>query len=172
MADEAFLEATYQARDKFVTSLGVPNQDVLAPLINPTFLGGPSWPDLRQAWRVIRRGANTIIMSDGLSDPFSDMTEPNVGFGLEILAETSDSMPDELHHLRANWLFDLTYQVSQRCASHGAVRELIEEFGVISLEASMSEVPEFFSTPSNYAGVLLGMTSPDLKCEFELPSGP
>jgi hypothetical protein len=79
MADEAFLQATCEARDRFVSSLGVVNPDVLAPLINPSFMGGPMWPDLRQAWRVVRRGSNTIVLSDGLSDPFSDEPEPNAG---------------------------------------------------------------------------------------------
>src|SRR5262245_17951131 len=104
MADEAMLQATYQARDRFVSSLGVVDPDVLAPLINPSFRGGPMWPDLRQAWRVVRREAHTIVISDGLSDPFSDEPEPNAGFGMEVLAETADPMPGQL---QASWLFDL-----------------------------------------------------------------
>src|SRR5258708_39031146 len=109
MADEAFLQATYDGRDRFVNSLGVVKPDVLAPLINPSFMGGPMWPNLRQAWRVVRRGANTIVMSDGLSDPFSDETDPNTGFGIEVLAETADPMSEPL---QASWLFELVYQVS------------------------------------------------------------
>jgi hypothetical protein len=54
MATDDFLEQTYAARDEFVNSLGVADPDVLAPLINPAFMGGPMWPDLRQAWRVVR----------------------------------------------------------------------------------------------------------------------
>ncbi len=129
MADEALLQATYEARDKFVKGLGVANPDVLAPLINPSFMGGPMWPDLRQAWRVVRRGPNTIVVSDGLSDPFSDEPEPNPGFGLEVLAETGDPMPEQM---QASWLFDLVYQVSQQCASHGGVRDLIEKLGLLA----------------------------------------
>jgi hypothetical protein len=93
MATEKFLKKTYEARDRFAGNLGAVDPDVLAPLINPTFMGGPTWPDLRQAWRVIRRGKNTIVMSDGLSDPFSDDDAPNVGFGLEVLGESADRMP-------------------------------------------------------------------------------
>ena len=60
MADEAFLHATYEARDKFVKSLGVVSPDVLAPLINPSFMGGPMWPDLRQAWLPFKQTLNTF----------------------------------------------------------------------------------------------------------------
>ncbi len=168
MADEAFLQATYEARDEFVNSLGVADSDVIAPLINPSFMGGPRWPDLRQAWRVVRRGTNTIVVSDGLSDPFSDEPEPDVGFGIEVLAETDDPMPEQL---QASWLFDLVYQVSQQFAAHGGVRELIEELGLLSLELPMSEGLQPVATSNNRAGVLLGLAAPGWQTEFALPGG-
>jgi hypothetical protein len=168
MADNDFLQATYEARDKFLGCLGVVNPDVLAPLINPSFMGGPMWPDLRQAWRVVRRGAYTIVLSDGLSDPFSDETEPNAWFGIEVLAETADPMPEQL---QASWLFDLVYQVSQQCAAHGGVRNLIDELGLLSLELPMSAFLQAVATPNNRAGVLLGVTAPDIQTEFTLPGG-
>jgi hypothetical protein len=168
MADEALLQATYEARDKFVGSLGVVNPHVLAPLINPSFMGGPTWPDLRQAWRVVRRGANTIVISDGLSDPFSDEPEPNAGFGVEVLAETADPMPEQL---QVSWLFDLVYLVSQQCAGHGGVRDLIDELGLLSLELPMTEAFQAVATSNNRAGVLLGLAAPDVQTEFALPGG-
>jgi hypothetical protein len=168
MADEAFLQATYEARDRFVNSLGVANPDVLAPLMNPSFMGGPIWPDLRQAWRVVRSGPYTIVMSDGLSDPFSDEAEPNIGFGLEVLAETPDAMPEPL---QASWLFDLVYQVSQQCAGHGGVRELIDELGLLSLELPVSEGLQPAATSNNRVGVILGVATPGKQTEFTLPGG-
>lgn len=168
MADDAFLEATYVARDKFVNSLGVVNPDVLAPLLNPSFMGGPMWPDLRQAWRVVRSGKNSILISDGLSDPFSDDEEPNTGFALEVLAETSDELPDQV---QASWLFDLVYQVSQQCAGHGSVRDLIDELHLLSLEIPLSDELQSVATPDETAGVLLGLTAPGISTEFDLPGG-
>lgn len=109
MADEARLNATYDVRDRFLKTLGEVNDDVLAPLLNPSFVGGPMWPDLRQAWRVIRRDGNLAFISDGLSDPFSDDPEPNPGFGLEVLAESPDAFA-EPH--QGSWLFHLVYHVS------------------------------------------------------------
>src|SRR5207249_11940826 len=104
MADRALLQKTYEARDKYVRGLGEVNPYVLAPAMNPGFLGGVRWPDLRQAWRVIRRGPNTLVTSDGLSDPFAGDPAPNVGFGVEVLAETPDALPDAL---QKTWLFDV-----------------------------------------------------------------
>jgi hypothetical protein len=168
MADDALLQRTYEARDRYVSSLGQVQPDVLAPLMNPTFMGGPSWPDLRQAWRVVRRGAHTLIISDGLSDPFSDDPKPNPGFALEVLAETPDALPERLP---GTWLFELVYLVSQQCAAHGGVRELIEELGVVSLELPASDVFQAVATPHGTAGVLLGLPSADFATEFDLPGG-
>lgn len=168
MADEAFLEETYAARDRFVGSLGTVHPDVLAPLMNPAFMGGPMWPDLRQAWRVIHRGNNTVIMSDGLSDPFSDEPAPNVGFGLEVLAETSDPVAEPVP---ASWLFDLVYQVSQQCAAHGGVRDLIDELGLLSLELPSSDPLRELETVNGTVGVLLGVELPEISMMFALPAG-
>jgi hypothetical protein len=169
MADEATLQRTYEARDRYVSSLGQVHPDVLAPLLNPTFMGGPSWPDLRQAWRVVRRGTHTLVISDGLSDPFSDDPEPNPGFALEVLAETPAAMPEPIP---GTWLFELVYLISQQCAAHGGVRELIDELGVVSLELPESDVFQPVATPSGTAGVLLGLPSADFPTEFDLPGGP
>jgi hypothetical protein len=101
MNDEA-IQRHYEARDRFVQILGTPDGDLLAPLINPSFMGGPRWPSMRQSWRRIRRGENTIIVSDGLSDPFDDETEMNIGLGIEILVESPDPIPEPV---QASWLF-------------------------------------------------------------------
>jgi hypothetical protein len=169
MADEAFLQQTYEARKRYAGSLGAVNPDFLAPLINPAFMGGPMWPDLRQAWRVIRRGGDTLVLSDGLSDPFTDDEPPTAGFGLEVLAQSGDPMPDQL---QGSWLFNLAYQVSQQCAAHGGVRDLIDELGLLSLELPMSEELRAVETDKGRAGVLLGIDAPDFPTEFVLPGGP
>ena len=166
--DDDLRQQVYVARDAYARSLGTVSPDVLAPLINPGFMGGPLWPDTRQAGRVIRSGTNTLILSDGLSDPFCDDPEPNPGFGLEVLAETSDPLPDEL---QGTWLFDLVYQVSQQCAFHGGVRELIDRLVLVSLELPLSPQLEPVATANNTAGVLLGTLPPDYPAGFDVPGG-
>jgi len=157
MASKAFLNTIYSARNRFAEQLGKPDPDLLAPLVNPSFLGGPDWPNLRQAWRVIRSESSTFVMSDGLSDPFSDEGSENVGFGIEILVETSDPMPQEL---QSSWLFNLAYEVSQQCADHGGIRSLIAQHGTLSLELQVDDSIAFAETSNETVGVLLGLSSP------------
>jgi hypothetical protein len=168
MADEALLQKTHAARDKYINSLGHVTPDVFAAAVNPTLLGGPMWPDLRQAWRVIRRGAHTLIMSDGLSDPFYDDSAPTVGFGVEVLVESGDSLPEPL---QASWLFSLVYDMAQQCADHGGFRELIDRHGLLSFELPTTEALGLAATPDGTVGVLLGVDPPDFPTEFELPAG-
>ena len=107
-------------------------------------------------------------MSDGLSDPFSEDETPTAGFGLEVLAQSGDLMPDQL---QGSWLFNLVYQVSQQCAAHGGVRGLIDRLGLLSLELPMSEELRPVATDNGRAGVLLGVAAPDFPTQFELPGG-
>ena len=166
--DDDRRQLTYAARDAYARSLGDVSPDVLAPLINPGFMSGPLWPDTRQAWKVVRNGSATIILSDGLSDPFCDDPEPNPGFGLEVLAETTDSLPEQL---QSSWLFDLVYQVSQQCAFHGGVRELIDRLGVVSLELPLSEPLQAVATGNDTAGVLLCTLPPSYLPGFDVLGG-
>lgn len=166
--NDELCQAIYAARETFAKSLGEVDGDVLTPLINPSFMGGPQWPDLRQAWRVIRRGTSTLIMSDGLSDPFPEVAEPNHGFALEILAETPDALPAELN---GSWLFDLVYQVSQQAAHHGGFRGLIDRHSVGCLELPGSESLHPFIASSGRVGVLLGTMPAGRPNGFDTPGG-
>src|SRR5262245_46697018 len=124
--NEDLLLRTYEARESYLGRMGSVNPLVLAPLMNPTFLGGPRWPALRQAWRVVNDGRRTAIVSDGLSDPFDDRDEQNTGLGLEFVGETEDPLPDPIHQ---GWLFHIVYEVSQQAAEHGGFSELLDELG-------------------------------------------
>jgi hypothetical protein len=86
---EEHFEACCALRDKLWQSIGTVDPYVLAPALNPAFMGGPRWPSLRQAFTTIQTPDATIIASDGLSDPYDDMdTNPkNAGYnglGLEV----------------------------------------------------------------------------------------
>jgi hypothetical protein len=169
------LEAPNSSRGKYIRGLGTVATDVITPQLNPRFLGGPAWPNLRQAWQVVRRGSNTIIISDGLSDPFADKAKPTIGYGLEILAESSDPMPETLPEIQQTWLFDLVFAVSQEAAHIGDLRQRLDKDGVISYQLPLinwlSDTLDDFATPDNTIGVLLGMTPPDYADTFIAPSG-
>jgi hypothetical protein len=167
-AREQLLQKTYEARDSYLRRLGEVDPLVLSHLINPAFAGGPRWPDLRQAFRVIRNGTHTVVASDGLADPFDDQKEPNVGFGIEVLGETSDEIEGSVQN---DWLFWIVYDVAQQAAAHGGFRELIDELGLLSMELHCRYGPHELATPKGRIGVLLGVHPPNFAAEWSFPAG-
>jgi hypothetical protein len=165
---EELLQQTYAARDGYLRRLGEVDPLVLSHLINPSFTGGPRWPDLRQAFRVIRNGTHTIVVSDGLSDPFNDQPEPNVGFGIEVLCETSDPIDGAVQN---DWPFWVAYDVAQQAAHHGAFRELIDELGVLSMEIRARFGPDELTTDNGRLGLLLGVHPSDFPAQWDFPAG-
>lgn len=166
--NEEFLLQTFQAREAYLRQMGAVDELLLAPLMNPAFMGGPVWPSLRQSWRTVRNGRRTIIVSDGLSDPFDSETEPSVGFGIEVLGETADPLPDQL---QGSWLFAVVYAVSQQSAAHGGFRGLIDELGVLSMEIRAPAELQPLANSDGNLGLFLGLRSPKLPLEWELPAG-
>jgi hypothetical protein len=166
--DEEFLQRTYQAREEYLRRLGTLDDLLLAPLINPGLQGGPVWPDLRESWRTVRNQGRTIIVSDGLSDPYKQESDPNVGLGIEILGATDDPLEDEV---QSTWLFKLVYAVSQQAAAHGGFRELIDELGLLSMELRAPSDMTSLATAKGHLGVLMGVQPPDFSTEWQLPAG-
>ena len=165
---EQLLEMTYEARDGYLKQMGSVDSMVLAPLVNPGLVGGPRWPSLREAWRTVRNGNRTLIVSDGLSDPFDDEPEANVGFGIEILGETADPLPEQL---QTSWLFSVVYEVSQQAAAHGGFRALIDRLGILSMEINAPNELKHLAGPEGNIGLLLGLRDPALQIEWQIPAG-
>ena len=71
---ELLMDKTARAREDMWQQIGSLQPLVLSHMVNSALLGGPKWPALRQAFRVIRRhnSGNIILATDGLSDPFDD----------------------------------------------------------------------------------------------------
>jgi hypothetical protein len=159
MKDDLF-NATVSVRNNFWKTIGKIDPDVLTHLINPAFRGGPRWPALRQAFVKIETPNSIILASDGLSDPFDDVEEPNQGFSLECYLESDDpALRKNIAELDQTWQFQLLYEVAQNFAHHGGVKELLERHGVLSMEFSYLDVPEPFSNEEGRVGVLLGLES-------------
>lgn len=172
-AGAQMLAATCAARDAFYSTLGTLDADVLAPLVNPSFMGGPRWPSLRQAWRVIRRADSIMIASDGLSDPFEDdddIFEPR-GHLLEVCVVFPPAALDG-QDISASWLFDLVYQVSQNVADHGSIDLLVERHGSVSLALDLQQPPAGLENRYEQVGVLLTRGAGQLPAQFDTPYGP
>ena len=171
-AGAQMLAAACAARDAFYASLGTVDGDVLAPLVNPSFMGGPRWPSLRQAWRVIRRPSSIIIASDGLSDPFEDdddIFEP-LGYLVEVCVEAPlDSIDGD--NIAQSWLFDLIYQLSQNVADHGSIDLLVQRHGSVSMALDLQSPPDGLEDGNEQVGVLIDASAPTIPASFATPYG-
>jgi hypothetical protein len=166
---ESHFQESCSRRDAFWKSVGKMDADVLAPMINPAFAGGPRWPSMRQAFATVRCPTTTIIASDGLSDPFDDQSENSDGdayngFGLEIYAET----PGDLADVKGSWQFDLVYQTSQNAAHQGDLRAILETLGYVTTELHNVRVPKEFQNAEGRVGAMLGLPSDTVPAQVAL----
>ncbi|WP_215409293.1 hypothetical protein [Janthinobacterium sp. JC611] len=171
-AGARMLAAACAARDAFYATLGTVDADVLAPLVNPAFMGGPRWPSLRQAWRVIRRAGSIVIASDGLSDPFEDDDDVFVPRGhlLEVCIEAPLSAFDG-QEVAQSWLFDVIYQVSQNVADHGSIDLLVQRHGSVSMALELRDAPKALEDENEQVGVLLAQGASGIPPSCATPYG-
>lgn len=172
-AHEKACADTQEAMDRHWAKVGDVEEDVIAYVIPPIFQGGPAWPTLRQAYRVIRRPGSIIIATDGMSDPYEHDGEEN-GFGMELFMETRDIPADftgadgDVSALKNSWAFELLENCAAFVAEHGGVRDHVDQLGSISTEipgvagahAVGSQVPDRFVLDDSI-GLLIGGPPPD-----------
>jgi hypothetical protein len=159
---EEHFDKSCELRSEFWQSVGELDPDVIAHLINPSFMGGPVWPSLRQAFATIRRPDVTIIASDGLSDPYEEGDNDYNGLGMEVYVETR---PIE-GSVQNTWQFQLVYQAAQLMAEQGNVISLLEELTYITTEFYDVDVP--FKTQRGTVGAILGLPSTSFNNEVTL----
>ncbi|HZI11493.1 MAG TPA: DUF1629 domain-containing protein [Myxococcus sp.] len=158
----ALREQTDAARHGFWRTLGRLDEEAYIPPI----LGG-AWPSRRQLWQVIRRmNGRTLLVTDGLSDFFSDEARPSVGFGLELALETDEP----LREVARSWAHLILERVGDVVAEQESVRERVKA-GLVTLEISAKNLPSGLVNPEGQAGVLLGLESSALPPRFTLPAG-
>ena len=159
------LEPPPKARRTAWKSLGELDElTVTSRAINPT------WPGRREDWALIHReSGRTLLVSEGLSDPFIARLEPSVGFGLELVLETDRTeLPPGA--IEASWPFRLLARVAREVVAHDSVRERAKG-GPCLLEVSGAGLPGALVTPEGRVGVLLGLVSPRLPRHFPTPFG-
>jgi len=161
------IDDDHNAREKVLKTLGDLDQDSMLPVMNPHFMGGPRWPSMRQSWRIIRKPNSTIVISDGLSDPFEEENIP-LGFKVEVCAEA----PEKWDDIRDSWLFDLVYQTSQLVAYFGNVYEMLEgRYITLSTVVSVCGIPENWENENGKVGILLGFPTNNIPSHMELKDG-
>jgi len=136
------------------TMVGEPT-DRLIPFVSSGLMGGPAWP-VREAYALMRDGENTIVATDGLSDPI-DADWPH-GFQLEVWAETDQQLADPAR----SWLTALVAAVGYQIAAGVFEPWHLEPLGVLSLEIPLVQLqfegswPASIVTPNGTIAVLIG----------------
>lgn len=161
-----------KSRNAFWSEIGTVRQDVITHLINPTFMGGPSWPSLRQAFIMVDTDEGTIIATDGLTDPYSDFdsnpeNQTYNGIGCEFFIECDEQLKS-FEDVKNSWQFSILYQVAQLAAGKPDILNLFEDYGCISTELYDCSVPKEFINKEERCGVLLGLESPGIPTEIQL----
>jgi hypothetical protein len=150
-------------RESVWRSLGQLEETAIVPIVP----GGPAWPGQRQAWRIIHRtGGRSLLVTDGLSDPFPGHDVPSVGFGLELAIETDEPLKD----VEGSWTFVSLQRVADEIAEHERVRKAALT-GLLTMEVSGRGMPKSLITKDGRVGVLLGLESSTLLRHFSTPAG-
>lgn len=151
------------ARHSVWRGLGTLSDDLYIPPV----VGGP-WPGERQWWQAVRRPeGRMLIVTDGLSDPFSDILDrPTAGFGLELAIET----PERLGEVWKSWPVRLLERVAYEVAELEKLRVTLSK-GTLSMEVDGAGMPETLVTPEGRVAVLIGVETDALPSRFTLPGG-
>ena len=151
------LRRTDEARHAAWSTWGAVDDDVFTHLISPMFMGGPKWPNTRQAFRAVRRPGEVLLASDGLSDPYDDAELARNGLEHEFYATTADP----LDQVPGSWLWDLVWQMSQFAAGHVGLAGLLDEMTLLSTELYDVGIPEAqrerFVNSDQRVAVMLGL---------------
>ena len=160
---EQLISQSEAARLQVYSTLGS-LQDFALTYAAPAGMSAPArWPCLTQKFRVINRpNGRTLLVSDGLSDPFDDLqSDANVnGYGLEFFVET----PSEI---KSSWQFQLLFTVCSLAAGHGGIRTIIDDMQLLSTEAEgvsevvLTEHRQSLVNKAGRVGALLGLVDAD-----------
>jgi hypothetical protein len=161
--------ATTTACAQAWSSWGELDPYVLAPLINPAFMGGPEWPGLRQAHLIVRRDIGVLMASDGLAEPieWSD-DDPTNGYEVEVYGITGDHVGAEglANGVGFSWLGLLVRTVSNTVARLGwQFTDALAGSGLLTMACPGIDLPDGadrFRDPDGHCVVMLGLTDPEL----------
>jgi len=171
-AEASALTEMHAARDALWNGVGDVDPYLAAPLINPAFLGGPTWPGLRQSFvRVARADGVGIVTSSGLADPYSD-GGPLVGLGCEVYLASPLFAATEVADLPTLWQFTAVYEVAQNVANAGwQLGTQLERYGALSMEIAGADAPEGWLNDAGALGILLGVNLPGVPDSVSVPAG-
>lgn len=166
---------THARMDAAWAAIGQSDADLLGYIVNPQFSGAPPWPNMRQAFRVVRLPDSLIIASDGLADPAPDQTDADdvSGFGAEVYIELPGLQDLPQAEIMSHWAFGLIESFARNLASWGGINASLDRYGVLStaLPVPAEPAPGWLDDDGNI-GVLVGIPVPGRAASVDLPLGP
>jgi hypothetical protein len=157
--DDPRYERFFNTRLQVWSGVGAVDDEVIAYLVSPEFLGAPAWPTTRQAFRVVRPARSLIIASDGLSDLFVDTDSQEPGFGCEVFIECPDMACAAFEDIRGSWQFDLIETLARNVANLGGIQAPIRQYGIFSMELpAPATMPAHWLTQRGTVGALINVT--------------
>jgi hypothetical protein len=133
--DDPRIGAGHALIDAYWAGIGTCDKDLLTYLINPQFQGAPPWPNMRQAFRIVRTADALIVASDGMSDPWvgTDITDES-GFGMEVFIELPGLQDTSQDAIMAGPIFSLVEMAARNIADLSGITSRLDRFGVLSME--------------------------------------
>lgn len=168
--NEAIEEAIHQ-RHAFFQGLGQVYEEVFASMIHPGLAGGMAWPANQPKYRAIHTPHSTIVITDGLSDPFRDPArDPDLeynGYSLELFIELEGQV--EFGDLIGHFGLNMLGQVSQAVLGHGQFADMLDQCNHVAMSLwGGKALPEVYRAENMTYGVLIGGPSPNVPRHFGL----
>jgi hypothetical protein len=171
-AHNLILEQTAEAIDAAWSEVGSVDPILYTHIINPAFLGGPSWLGLRQAFQKVDNvGRVSIVASDGLSDPWLNGNSP-VGDGLEVYLAAKGLVGKGILELDQVFQFKLLYMAAQVCADNPGIIAALGHYGALVLHNIQSaNTPKRWRNSAGHADVMAGVNHPHVPSVVPTPNG-
>ena len=169
---EEHFKVSCENRDKYWKDAGELFPDVAGNMINPSFMGGPRWPSLRQAHIGVKINNGTIIATDGLSDPYDDYDKNTEnqsynGIGIELYTITKSNY-NNIQEIIDSWEFKILRQVSNMVASNPNISYTLNKYNYLSSTVNGIDLPSNFLGENGEIGVLLGLKTNEVLKKIKL----
>ncbi len=171
MENNDLYEQTVNARKAFWKKIGIVDPYVLSYFLNPALIGRCGWSFVRQAFVKVETPNTVILASDGLSNPFDALDEPNQGFSLECFIESDDpALRKSFADLTEAWQLQLLYNVVHHIAGHGGMKGVAGAAWSSFDGTVIHRCDRLFRDEEGRVGVLLGLDSIHIPPSIEGPA--
>jgi len=161
-------------RKAYWATIGVLDAKVLGSVTSIIEQGDsrPCWPSYRQAFLLIDTPKGSILVSEGLSDPYADFDKNTEvqnfnGVGFEIYIESTQRF-ENIQQAAKSWEFHLLYQAAQFVANNPKVMAHLNEHQYLSTQLYNCPLPEYFKDENGSVGALLGLPSATVATNLRL----